>query len=95
MFGNSGFGVQGNYTFVRTGLKFRNDSVTSQAPLPGVSNSANLVGFYEDSTWSVRAAHNWRGEFLANSVDGGGSNPSTRKPMVRSTCLSATRSART
>jgi len=80
MFGNSGFGVSGNYTFVRTGLKYKNDSTATQAPLVGVSNSANLVGFYEDSDWSVRAAYNWRGEFLAASVDGGGNNPVYTEP---------------
>ena len=63
MFSNSGFGVSGNYTYVKTGLKFDNTSTGPQAPLLGVSNSANLVGFYEDSTWSVRAAYNWRGQF--------------------------------
>ncbi|MFO1227358.1 TonB-dependent receptor [Roseateles sp.] len=80
MFGNSGFGVSGNYTYVKTGLKFDNTSTGPQAPLLGVSNSANLVGFYEDSTWSVRAAYNWRGQFLAASGDGGGSNPVYTEP---------------
>lgn len=77
MFGNSGFGVSGNYTYVKSGLKFNNntDSTARQAPLPGISDSANLVGFYENDVWSIRAAYNWRGEFLARTTDGAGNNP--------------------
>ncbi|MCY4754489.1 TonB-dependent receptor [Pelomonas aquatica] len=75
MFGNSGFGISGNYTWVKTGLKYDNTSLDVQSALPGVSNSANLVGFYEDNTWSVRGAYNWRGEFLAQKFDGAGNNP--------------------
>ncbi len=30
------------------------------------------MGIYEDKQWSVRLAYNWRGEFLASTVDGGG-----------------------
>jgi TonB-dependent receptor len=75
MLGNTGFGVAGNYTWVTTGLKFNNASLATQSALVGVSNSANLVGFYENATWSVRAAYNWRGEFLAGKTDGAGNNP--------------------
>ncbi len=65
MFGSSGFGISGNYTYVKSGLKFNNTSTGTQAPLLGLSNSANLVGFFENDSWSVRGAYNWRGEFLA------------------------------
>lgn len=77
LFGNSGFGVSGNYTMVKSGLKFNNnsDSTSQQSPLPGISDSANLVGFYENETWSIRAAYNWRDEFLAGTTDGAGNNP--------------------
>jgi len=75
MFGNSGFGVQTNYTYVHSGLKYDNKSVGEQFALVGLSNSANLVGIYEDSKWVVRAAYNWRGEFLASTFDGAGPNP--------------------
>ncbi len=75
MLGNSGFGVSGNYTWVTTGLKYDNASLATQSALVGVSNSANLVGFYEDDSLSVRAAYNWRGEFLASKTDGAGNNP--------------------
>lgn len=77
MFGASGFGVAANYTLVSSGLKFNNASVEPQFALPGVGNSANLVGFYENDKWSVRAAYNWRDEFLTALTDGASaqSNP--------------------
>lgn len=83
VFGKTGFGVAGNYTWVRTGLQYDNTSTATQAALLGVSNSANLVGFYEDNTWSVRAAYNWRGEFLAATNDGAGGNPVYTEPYAQ------------
>jgi TonB-dependent receptor len=77
MFGNSGFGVSGNYTLVRSGLKFNNNSASDspQAGLVGISDSANLVGFYENEQWSVRAAYNWRDQFLAGRTNSGANDP--------------------
>lgn len=82
MFGSSGFGVSGNYTYVTSGLKFNNNSDSSgaQAGLVGISNSANLVGFFENDVWSVRGAYNWRGQFLAARTDGAGNNPVYTEP---------------
>jgi len=80
MFGSSGFGVSGNYTKVKTGLKFDNTRTDQQSALLGVSDSANLVGFYENDVWSVRGAYNWRGEFLAATTDGNGNNPVYTEP---------------
>lgn len=75
MFGASGFGVSTNYTKVSSGLKFDNRVTAEQFALLGVGDSANLVGFYENDKWSVRAAYNWRGEFLSSLFDGSGANP--------------------
>jgi TonB-dependent receptor len=75
MFGDTGFGVSTNYTYVHSGLKYNNASVGEQFALVGLSNSANLVGIYEDKTYTVRAAWNWRGEFLSSTFDGAGPNP--------------------
>lgn len=75
MFGNSGFGVSSNYTKVSAGQKYDNSQTIEQFALLGVSDSANLVGFYENDKWSVRAAYNWRGEFLSGLNDGSGANP--------------------
>ncbi|ALV07280.1 TonB-dependent receptor [Roseateles depolymerans] len=69
-FGNSGFGVAANYTKVKSGLKYDNMSLTQQYALVGLSDSANLVGFYEDNKFSVRVAYNWRDKFLAAVNDG-------------------------
>ena len=72
MFGETGFGVQANYTYVTSPLKYKNESVVDQFAILGLSNSANLVGIYEANGWTVRAAYNWRDSFLASKIDGGG-----------------------
>jgi TonB-dependent receptor len=72
MFGRSGFGVQANYTYVTSPTKYDNANTNDQFAILGLSNSANLVGIYEDNKWSVRVAYNWRDKFLAATVDGGG-----------------------
>jgi len=79
MFGN-GFGLQANYTYVKSDLTYDNDGLGNQFALVGLSNSANLVGIYEDKDWSVRAAYNWRGQFLANVADNGHPNPAYVEP---------------
>jgi len=66
MFGNSGFGVSANYTKVSSGLTFDNYSLGDQYPMVGLSDSANLVLFYEKYGWQIRAAYNWRDEFLSD-----------------------------
>jgi outer membrane receptor protein involved in Fe transport len=35
---------------------------------------ASEIGFYENDTWSVRVAYNWRDEYIAGTFDGNG-NP--------------------
>jgi TonB-dependent receptor len=80
MFGNTGFGVSANYTYVHSGLRYDNGSTGEQFALVGLSNSANLVGIYENDKWNVRAAYNWRGEFLSSTFDGSGPNPNYVEP---------------
>lgn len=72
VFGDSGFGVSANYTLVDSSLDYDNYDRGEQFALEGVSDSANLVGFYEKNHWSIRAAYNWRDEFLAGRFDGTG-----------------------
>ena len=81
MFGNTGFGMQANYTYVKANLAYNNASVGEQFGLVGLSNSANLVGIYEDSKWTVRAAYNWRDKFLSSRFDGSGPNPNYVEPF--------------
>jgi TonB-dependent receptor len=75
MFGKSGFGMSANYTKVSSGLKYDNATRGEQFALVGLSDSANLVGFYENDKWSVRVAYNWRDKFLSGLADGAGANP--------------------
>jgi TonB-dependent receptor len=77
---NNGFGVQANYTYVKSDLKYDNTAIGDQFALVGLSNSANLVGIYEDQKWSVRLAYNWRGEFLTDTAANGRANPSYVEP---------------
>ncbi len=76
-FGETGFGVQANYTFVNGDVGFDNnaDPNTSQFALIGLSDTANLVGLYEDDKFQARIAVNWRDEFLAEANRGGSNNP--------------------
>ncbi|MFT6286655.1 MAG: TonB-dependent receptor [Alcanivorax sp.] len=64
MFGESGFGMQANLTVVDSDAEFNSSNIGDQAILIGLSDSANLVGFYETDRFSVRLAANWRDEFL-------------------------------
>jgi len=75
MFGMSGFGISANYTYVNSGLKYDNASIGEQFALVGLSDSANLVGIFENEKWNVRAAYNWRDKFLSSTFDGSGPNP--------------------
>ncbi len=72
-FGDSGFGVIANYTHATTDLTYDNTQSfrVLQIALPGVSDSANLVGFYDKNGLQARVAWNWREKFLSGS----GRNP--------------------
>src|SRR3546814_9828683 len=37
--------------------------------------SANLIGFYDKGPWQIRAAYNWRDEFLSSTFDSWRPNP--------------------
>ena len=79
-FGNSGFGASANYTLVMSGLKYDNSDINDQFALVGLSNSANVVAFYENDKINARLAYNWRGQFLASTFDGAGPNPVYTEP---------------
>ena len=69
MFGDSGFGIGANYTTVDGDIDVDVARVGFQFVLPGLSDSANLVGFYENDRWQARLAYNWRDEFLDGTPD--------------------------
>ncbi|WP_049722147.1 TonB-dependent receptor [Gilvimarinus polysaccharolyticus] len=74
-FGETGFGVQANYTIVRGDVKFDNLDITSdQFALLGLSDTANLVLMYENFGFESRLAYNWRDKFL-NRTGAGSNNP--------------------
>ena len=77
---NTGFGFSTNYTIVNSNLKYNNYVIGQQFALEGLSDSANLVAFYEKGPWQARAAYNWRGEFLSGRFDGTGPNPNYTEP---------------
>ncbi len=81
MFGETGFGLAANYTWVQSGLTYNNQNRGEQFALEGLSDAANVVAFYENYGWSVRAAYNWRDEFLTARFDGTGlPNPVYTEP---------------
>ena len=64
LFGESGFGGVFNYTMVDTDLAYDNDSLSDTEALVGLSDTANLVAFYDNHGLQARIAYNWRDEFL-------------------------------
>lgn len=76
-FGQSGFGIQANYTIVKGDVSFNDagDPNVNQFALLGLSDSANLILMYEDYGFQVRLAYNWRDEFLQNTNRGNFRNP--------------------
>jgi TonB-dependent receptor len=74
-FGDSGFGVQANYTIVKGDVNFDDMDITeNQFALLGLSDTANLVLMYENYGVEARLAYNWRDKFL-NRTGAGANNP--------------------
>jgi TonB-dependent receptor len=63
-FWDTGFGVNVNYTLVEATTGYDNFNLGAQEPLEGISDSANFIGFWENDSWSIKAAYNWRDEYL-------------------------------
>ncbi|MFC3785166.1 TonB-dependent receptor [Sphingopyxis italica] len=65
-FWETGFGVILNYTIVDGSATFDNSLPASvaQFALPGLSDSANAVAYYDKGGLQARVAWNWRDEFL-------------------------------
>ncbi len=63
---DSGFGGLFNYTWVESDAEFDVTEFNNQFALEGLSDTLNVVAFYEDEKYSVRLAYNWRDEFLIN-----------------------------
>ncbi|SMF66060.1 TonB-dependent receptor [Alteromonadaceae bacterium Bs31] len=76
-FGDSGFGVQANYTMVDGDVEFDDlaDPTEEQFALLGLSDTMNIVGIYEKYGFQLRVAYNWRDSFLRQTNQGGSRNP--------------------
>ena len=64
VFGDTGFGIQTNYTSVDSGADYDENAIVQTVNLIGLSDSANIVGFYENENLQLRVAWNYRDEFL-------------------------------
>jgi TonB-dependent receptor len=65
VFGDSGFGVQANWSVPSGGAQWNPLVIGSQFALPGLSKSYNLVGFFEKWGFQTRVAYTHRGAFLS------------------------------
>ncbi|WCL55314.1 TonB-dependent receptor [Gimibacter soli] len=75
-FGDTGFGAILNYTIVRGDVDFdiTQPASVAQFALVGLSDSANIIGFYDKNGLQVRVAYNWRDKFLNSTSSAAGPN---------------------
>jgi TonB-dependent receptor len=73
-FGETGFGVIANATFVSANVAFEPDDIFNQGQfaLSGLSDSANLIGYYDKDGFNIRLAYNWRDDFFNGIGQGQG-----------------------
>lgn len=64
IFGQSGWGVSANYTYVTSSASFQPSGDDLQPVVPGVSDTATLMGFFERDRLYLRAAYSWRDKYL-------------------------------
>ncbi len=67
-FGDTGFGVMANATIVEADVAYDTFSLEEQFVITGLSDSANLVAFYENEKMQFRVAYNWRDDFLKETT---------------------------
>ena len=73
-FGDSGFGAIANYTMVDADVGYDDllceqpvCNLSSQFVVTGLSDSANVVAYYEKNALGIRLAYNWRDDFLSGT----------------------------
>ena len=72
-FGDTGFGLIANATFASADVGYDYSTpLSGQFVLNGLSDSANLIAFYDSDKLQVRLAYNWRDDFLAGAGQGQG-----------------------
>lgn len=67
-FGETGFGFIANATIVNGTTEYDNSSALAQNALGGLSDTHNLVMFYDKHGLQVRAAYNWRDTFFTGTA---------------------------
>ena len=72
---DSGFGAMANATLVDSNAQLDPTDVTQVFALTGLSDSLNLVGFYEDGPLQIRLAWNWRDQFVQSLTQTAGNGP--------------------
>lgn len=73
VFGESGFGASFNATFVDGDVEYDPYLLANQKVLPGLSDAANLQGFYEKDGLSVKLTYAWRDKYLIGQGQAQGS----------------------
>jgi TonB-dependent receptor len=71
LFGESGFGGIINYTVTDTDNTHDDLFIGPQLAELGISDSANVVAFYEKDGFSIRGAWNWRSKYIVSTVQDG------------------------
>jgi TonB-dependent receptor len=73
--GDTPYGFVVNATFADADVAYDlTNPYESQFVLNGLSDSANLIGYYDGEQLKVRLAYNWRDDFLAGAGQGQGLN---------------------
>jgi iron complex outermembrane recepter protein len=66
-----GLGAAVNYTHVSSNASI-NPALLATAgkfAVPGIGDSGNVSGYYEEGPWQLRLAYNWRGKYLSSIAD--------------------------
>ena len=75
-----GLGAAVNYTHVDSNASI-NPALLATAgkfAVPGIGDSGNVSGYYEEGPWQLRLAYNWRGQYLS-SIAGEAGQPTSNK----------------
>jgi iron complex outermembrane receptor protein len=68
----NGFGVIVNGTLVHSDAPLKAGDINQKFAVTGISNSANIVAFYEKGPYQLRVAYNWRDKFLQSLTQSNG-----------------------
>jgi TonB-dependent receptor len=72
-FSDTGYGFIVNATIANADISFDELALSTQFVLPGLSDSANFIGFYDKDGFQARFAYNWRDSFVGGIGQDAGS----------------------